>query len=54
MAMMGPFNCAVINPSLVILAKAFKIDPVKAAYNSTTAIIVGGVFVGYNIDYKRE
>lgn len=45
MGMMGPFNCAVVNPSLVILSKAFHVDPVKGAYNSTTAIIVGGVFV---------
>lgn len=44
MAMMGPFNCAVINPSIVLLSKAFRVISVKGAYNSTTAIILGGVF----------
>jgi hypothetical protein len=44
-AFLGPYNCAVVNPSLVLLAKAFHVDPVTAAYNSTTAIIFGGVFV---------
>lgn len=43
MAMLGPFNSAVVNPSLVILSKAMHVDSVTGAYNTTTAIIVGGV-----------
>ena len=44
-AFLGPFNCAVVNPSLVVLSKAMGVDPVTAAYNTTTAIIIGGVAV---------
>lgn len=45
MAFLGPFNSAVINPSLVILGEAFHVDTTRAAYSTTTAIILGGVSV---------
>lgn len=45
MAFLGPFNCAVVNPSLVLLAKAMKVDSVTAGYSTTTAIILGGLSV---------
>lgn len=53
-AFLGPFNCAVVNPSLVILAKAFDTNPVRAAYNTTTAIILGGVMVSQQTLIHRE
>lgn len=45
MAFLGPFNPAVINPSLVILAEAFGVDTTEAAYSTNIAIILGGVSV---------
>jgi len=43
MAFLGPFNAALINPSLVLLAEAMNVDPKTAAYSTTTGIIVGGL-----------
>ena len=45
MAFLGPFNSAVINPSLVLLSEAMHKDSVVVAYSTTTAIIMGGVSV---------
>jgi hypothetical protein len=45
MAFLGPFNAAVINPSLVLLSKAMHVDTTKAAFSTTTGIILGGVAV---------
>jgi hypothetical protein len=45
MAFLGPFNAAVINPSLVLLSKAMNVDTTKAAFSTTTGIILGGVAV---------
>ncbi len=43
MAFLGPYNAALINPSLVLLSKAFHVDSKTAAYSTTTGIILGGV-----------
>lgn len=43
MAFLGPYNAALVNPSLVLLARAVGVDSKTAAYSTTTAIIVGGV-----------
>lgn len=43
MAFLGPYNSALINPSLVLLSKAMHKDSKVAAYSTTTAIILGGV-----------
>jgi MFS family permease len=43
MAFLGPYNAALINPSLVLLSKAFDVDPKTAAYSTTTGIIMGGI-----------
>ncbi|KAK0126714.1 hypothetical protein ONS95_008296 [Cadophora gregata] len=43
MAFLGPYNAALINPSLVLLSKAMHVTTQKAAYSTTTAIITGGV-----------
>ena len=45
MAFLGPFNSAVINPSLVLLSEAMHVDTTRVAYSTTTAIILGGVAV---------
>jgi len=43
MAFLGPYNSALINPSLVVLSKEMGVDSKTAAYSTTTAIIFGGV-----------
>jgi MFS family permease len=43
MAFLGPYNAALINPSLVLLSKAMDVDSKTAAYSTTTGIILGGV-----------
>ncbi|PQE31051.1 hypothetical protein CJF32_00006063 [Rutstroemia sp. NJR-2017a WRK4] len=43
MAFLGPYNSALINPSLVLLADALNVDPKTAAYATTTSIILGGL-----------
>lgn len=43
MAFLGPFNCAVANPSLVLLDKAFHEPVQKVTYSTTIAIVMGGV-----------
>ncbi|RAL58789.1 hypothetical protein DID88_009202 [Monilinia fructigena] len=43
MAFLGPYNAALINPSLILLSDAFDVSPKVAAYSTTTAIIMGGV-----------
>ncbi len=43
MAFLGPYNAALINPSLVLLADAMHVSSQIAAYSTTTGIIVGGV-----------
>ncbi|APA07226.1 hypothetical protein SS1G_04041 [Sclerotinia sclerotiorum 1980 UF-70] len=43
MAALGPYNAALINPSLVLLSKTLGVSPQVAAYSTTTAIITGGV-----------
>ncbi len=43
MAFLGPYNSALINPSLVLLSKHFRVSSKIAAYNTTTAIILAGV-----------
>lgn len=43
MAFLGPYNAALINPSLVLLSKAMGVNSKTAAYSTTTGIIVGGV-----------
>lgn len=43
MAFLGPYNAALINPSLVLLSKHFQVDSKTAAYSTTTGIILGGV-----------
>jgi hypothetical protein len=47
MAFLGPFNAAVVNPSLVLLSKAMHVDTTTVAYSTTTAIILGGVAVSF-------
>ncbi|KAL1889009.1 hypothetical protein Sste5346_009189 [Sporothrix stenoceras] len=43
MALLGPFNAAVPNPSLTLLSKAFKHPVEIVTYSTTTAIITGGL-----------
>jgi len=43
MAFLGPYNAALINPSLVLLSEGIHVDSQTAAYSTTTAIILGGV-----------
>ena len=43
MAFLGPYTSALINPSLLLLSKHFHVSSKIAAYNTTTAIILGGV-----------
>lgn len=43
LAMLGPFNSAVINPVLVPLAEHFQIPSAHASYQTTTVIIVVGI-----------
>ena len=43
MAFLGPYNAALVNPSLVLLSKAMHVDSKTAAYSTTTGIILGGV-----------
>lgn len=43
MAFLGPYNAALINPSLVLLSKAIHVDSKTAAYTTTTGIILGGI-----------
>lgn len=43
MAFLGPFNAALINPSLVLLSKAMGVSSKTAAYSTTTGIIFGGL-----------
>lgn len=45
MAFLGPFDSAVINPSLVLLSQAMHKNSKVVAYSTTTAIIMGGVSV---------
>ncbi|KAJ7083037.1 major facilitator superfamily domain-containing protein [Mycena crocata] len=42
-AFLGPFNSAVVNPSLVLLADGLHVDSTKASYTTTCAIIAGGL-----------
>ncbi|KAH7363799.1 major facilitator superfamily domain-containing protein [Rhexocercosporidium sp. MPI-PUGE-AT-0058] len=43
MAFLGPYNAALINPSLVLLSDSMHVSRQKAAYSTTTGIIIGGV-----------
>ncbi|PVH78809.1 MFS general substrate transporter [Cadophora sp. DSE1049] len=43
MAFLGPYNAALINPSLVLLSEAMNVTTQKAAYSTTTGIIIGGI-----------
>ena len=43
MAFLGPFNSAVVNPSLVLLAKALHQPVQQVTYTTTIAIVMGGV-----------
>ncbi|KAM0141633.1 hypothetical protein ACHAO1_001822 [Botrytis cinerea] len=43
MAFLGPYNAALVNPSLVLLSDALDVSPKVASYSTTTAIIMGGV-----------
>ncbi|KAN0123006.1 MFS general substrate transporter [Hyaloscypha variabilis] len=43
MAFLGPYNSALINPSLVLLSEGIGVDSKTAAYTTTTAIILSGV-----------
>ncbi|KAH8821944.1 major facilitator superfamily domain-containing protein [Xylogone sp. PMI_703] len=43
LAMLGPFNSAVVNPALVDLSKAFHITAQEASYQTTAVIVVVGV-----------
>ncbi|CAK7204856.1 hypothetical protein SEUCBS139899_007618 [Sporothrix eucalyptigena] len=43
MALLGPFNAAVPNPSLTLLSKAFKKPVEIVTYSTTTSIITGGL-----------
>ncbi|KAJ7662925.1 major facilitator superfamily domain-containing protein [Mycena rosella] len=42
-AFLGPFNSAVVNPSLVLLAAGLEVDSTTASYTTTCAIIAGGL-----------
>lgn len=43
MAFLGPYNSALINPSLVLLSESIKVSSKTAAYTTTTSIILGGI-----------
>lgn len=43
MAFLGPYNAALINPSLVLLSEAMGVSSKIAAYSTTTGIITGGL-----------
>src|SRR5512141_830273 len=43
MAFLGPYNAALINPSLVLLSKAMDVDAKTASYSTTTGTIMGGI-----------
>jgi MFS family permease len=43
MAFLGPYNAALINPSLVLLSKAMSVNTKVASYSTTTAILTGGL-----------
>ena len=43
MAFLGPFNAAVVNPSLVLLSKGFHHSVARVTYSTQVAIIFGGV-----------
>lgn len=43
MAFLGPYNAALVNPSLVLLSEAMHVDSKTAAYSTTTGIIMGGI-----------
>lgn len=45
MAFLGPFNAAVVNPSLVLLGEAFDRPTNIVTYSTTIAIITGGLAV---------
>ncbi|KAJ7672439.1 major facilitator superfamily domain-containing protein [Mycena polygramma] len=42
-AFLGPFNSALVNPSLVLLADGLGVDSTTASYTTTCAIIAGGL-----------
>jgi hypothetical protein len=50
-AFLGPFNSAVVNPSLVLLAEGLGVDSTTASYTTTCAIIAGGLTVSW---YSRD
>jgi MFS family permease len=43
MAFLGPYNAALVNPSLVLLSTSMDVDSKTAAYSTTTGIVVGGI-----------
>ena len=43
MSFLGPYNAALINPSLVLLSNTVSIDAKTAAYTTTTGILMGGL-----------
>ncbi|TAQ85188.1 hypothetical protein B7494_g6488 [Chlorociboria aeruginascens] len=43
MAFLGPYNSALINPSLVLLSESLEISVMETSYTTTTAILAGGV-----------
>lgn len=43
MAFLGPYNAALINPSLILLSNAMLVSRQTAAYSTTTGIITGGI-----------
>jgi len=43
MAFLGPYNAALINPSLVMLSRAMHVSSKVAAYSTSSAIILGGL-----------
>lgn len=45
MALLGPFNAAVPNPSLNLLSAAFHTPVEIVTYSTTTSIITGGLSV---------
>lgn len=47
MAFLGPFNAAVVNPSLVTLAKDFHKTTTVISYSTSVSIIMGGVSVSF-------
>lgn len=55
MAFLGPFNAAVVNPSLVTLAKDFHKTTTVISYSTTVSIIMGGLSVSliYSLYLER-